>query len=202
MGGGASRTVRQEAGLANKGLDLTRRSASGAGSLGLYLAALREQLGRAGETRDVRQLLLPLGVPMGPHTTGRFQRLAALLALALSLPSAAVAQHSSAPFIPSAPPPPELTVTAGVGNAMGWFGGQAERYLRAGRVGLFAGLGYLPALNNGDPSGPTFAAGVRTYTNGQKHRAFLEASISQIAAERGPCYGDCLRAYGPGIQLG
>ena len=134
------------------------------------------------------------------HTTARGQHIAVLLLLALSLASAAAAQQSADPFIQ--PAPRALTVTAGFGNAMGWFGAQGEHYVRAERLGLFAGVGYLPAVDTGDPSGLTFAAGVRAYTKGQKHRAFLEASISQIAVETAPCYGDCLRAYGPGAQLG
>ena len=134
------------------------------------------------------------------HTARRHQRVAVLLALALSLPTAAETQQSAAPFIQ--PAPRKLSLTVGLGNAMGWFGAQAERYLRAERVGLFVGLGYLPDLGHGGASGPTFAAGVRTYTHGQKHRAFLEASISQIAVELSRCFDECVRAYGPGGQLG
>jgi hypothetical protein len=137
---------------------------------------------------------------MVSHIARQGQQVAVLLALALSLPAATVAQQSSAP--PIQPAPRALTLTAGLGNAMGWFGAQAERYVRDERLGLFAGFGYVPAAQRGAASGPTIAAGVRTYTNGQKHRAFLEASISQIAVELSRCFDDCARAYGPGLQLG
>ena len=76
-----------------------------------------------------------------------------------------------------------VTVTAGVGNAMGWFGAQGERYFRPGRVSAFVGAGWTPSLDQYEPSGPTFAAGLRGYTAGFKHRGFLEASVSQIFTE-------------------
>ena len=137
---------------------------------------------------------------MDSHIARRYHRVATLLVLALSLPTSADSQQPAAPFMQ--PAPRAMTLTAGLGNAMGWLGAQAERYVRAERVGLFAGLGYTPALRHGGANGPTFAAGVRTYTNGQKHRAFLEASISQIAVEFSPCFDECVRAYGPGVQIG
>ena len=91
-----------------------------------------------------------------------------------------------------------VTVTAGVGNAMGWFGAQGERYFRPGRVSAFVGAGWTPSLDQYEPSGPTFAAGLRGYTAGFKHRGFLEASVSQIFTEV-----DALepgrRLYGPGL---
>jgi hypothetical protein len=57
-----------------------------------------------------------------------------------------------------------VAATAGVGNAMGWFGGQAEYYVARDRASLFAGLGYTLEVDEGDPSGATFALGARGFT--------------------------------------
>ena len=101
----------------------------------------------------------------------------------------------------SLPRPRSVTVTAGWGNAMGWLGLQGEKYLRSQRVSVFGGLGYTPELEDGDASGITVAAGVRGYTPGDKHRGFLELSVSQLAIEQF-CYDACHRYYGPGLQAG
>jgi hypothetical protein len=94
-----------------------------------------------------------------------------------------------------------VTVTAGVGNAMGWFGAQGERYFGPDRLSAFVGAGYTPSLDQGEPSGLTFAAGLRGYTAGFKHRGFLEASVSQIFTEvAGLRPGR--RLYGPGLAAG
>lgn len=93
------------------------------------------------------------------------------------------------------------TVLAGAGNAMGWLGAQAELYFSGDRLSAFAGLGYTPALGEGDPSGITGAAGLRAYTNGLRHRAFLELSVSQVAVRTGAAVED-KRFYGPGVQVG
>ena len=94
-----------------------------------------------------------------------------------------------------------VTVTAGVGNAMGWYGAQGERYFGPDRLSAFVGAGYTPSTDQDEPSGPTFAAGLRGYTAGFRHRGFLEASVSQIftqthAVEPGR------RLYGPGLAAG
>jgi hypothetical protein len=89
-----------------------------------------------------------------------------------------------------------VTVLTGVGNSMGWFGGQAERYF-GDRFSVFAGLGYTPPID-GVPSGITGAGGARIFTGGVKHRGFLELSVSQIAVES----GIDRRYYGPGLQAG
>jgi hypothetical protein len=52
-------------------------------------------------------------------------------------------------------------------------------------MSLFAGLGYTPGLDQGDPTGLTFACGLRGHTAGERHRAFLEGSISQVLIETG-----------------
>jgi hypothetical protein len=94
-----------------------------------------------------------------------------------------------------------VTVTAGVGNAMGWYGAQAERYFGPDRLSAFVGAGYTLSLDQGEPSGPTFAAGLRGYTAGFKHRGFLEASVSQIFTEVNALEPG-RRLYGPGIAAG
>lgn len=93
------------------------------------------------------------------------------------------------------------TITAGTGNALGWLGLQGERYWVRGRVSTFIGIGYTPEIDPGDPSGPTFAAGVRGFTPGFKHRGFLELSVSQLALVIGPVE-EQRRLYGPGLQAG
>jgi hypothetical protein len=94
-----------------------------------------------------------------------------------------------------------VTATVGIGNAMGWLGGQAERYLAQERLSVFLGLGYTPADNPGDPSGLTFAGGFRSFTAGRKHRGFLELSVSQIFVQH-LAFQEGDRLYGPGAQAG
>jgi hypothetical protein len=93
------------------------------------------------------------------------------------------------------------TVTAGIGNTMGWLGLQGERYFARERLSAFLGLGYTPSLDQGDASGLTFAAGVRGFTTGVKHRGFLALSVSQLFIENGPGE-DRSRLYGPGVEAG
>ena len=100
-----------------------------------------------------------------------------------------------------APGPRQFTLAAGVGNAMGWFGMQGEKYFRQGRISVLAGLGYTPELDSGDANGVAVAAGARAFTGGIKHRGFIELSVSQLAVEQA-CFEVCSRPYGPGVQLG
>jgi hypothetical protein len=93
------------------------------------------------------------------------------------------------------------TVTAGIGNTMGWLGVQAERYFARERLSAFLGLGYTPSIDPGDPSGATFALGVRGFTTGVKHRGFLALSVSQLFVEQGAA-ADPGRLYGPGLEAG
>lgn len=112
----------------------------------------------------------------------------------------------------SAPEHRGITVLAGGGNALGWFGGQVERYFTEDRYSAFGGFGYTPASDSFEPSGPTFAVGARGFTSGSTHRAFLELSISQIltvtragwaSSEEGPSFRvESDRLYGPGLQVG
>ena len=94
-----------------------------------------------------------------------------------------------------------VTVTAGLGNAMGWFGAQGERYFGPDRLSAFVGAGYTPSLDQYEPSGLTSAAGLRGYTAGFKHRGFLEASVSQIFTESNALEPG-RRLYGPGLAAG
>ena len=93
-----------------------------------------------------------------------------------------------------------VTVTAGVGNAMGWLGAQGERYFGPDRLSAFVGAGYTPSTDQYETSGPTFAAGLRGYTPGFRHRGFLEVSVSQIFTESDSLETDGL--YGPGLAAG
>jgi hypothetical protein len=119
-----------------------------------------------------------------------------VLLASFTAPLPVVAQVSSGTAIPV----PVVTLTGGVGNAMGWFGIQAERYFMQGRVSAFGGLGYTPSLQTYDPSGVTVAAGLRGYTAGRKHRGFAEASGCQVAILSDPI--EPSRFYGPCLQLG
>lgn len=98
----------------------------------------------------------------------------------------------------SGPAARQVTVLVGLGNALGWVGGQAERYFAGDRLSAFLGLGYTPRIDRGDPSGVTGAAGLRGYTAGSNHRLFGEASVSQVAV----ITPDGGRHYGPGLQVG
>jgi hypothetical protein len=93
------------------------------------------------------------------------------------------------------------TVTAGIGNTMGWLGVQGEGYFAHERLSAFVGLGYTPIIDQGDPSGATFALGVRGFTAGVKHRGFLALSVSQLFVENGATE-DRSRLYGPGVEVG
>ena len=120
----------------------------------------------------------------------------AVIGLVLGLAGVAAAQEPG-----GFPGERMVTVTAGVGNAMGWFGVQGERYFLDERISIVAGLGYTPHMERGEPDGPTFAAGLRSFTSGVKHRLFLEASASQlVTTSEGALSGG--RYYGPGLQFG
>ena len=119
-----------------------------------------------------------------------------ILAFALVLPARAEAQ---APV--ETPASRLITVTAGSGNSMGWYGLQGERYLRSDRFSVFGGIGYVPEFEPGDASGVAFAGGLRTFTGGTRHRGFLEFSVSQLTRHLA-CFEDCHTYYGPGVQAG
>lgn len=130
-----------------------------------------------------------------------------IFTLALSLaPLAARAQdttraQNTARAAAAPPGPRRASLMLGVGNSMGWFGAKGERYFARGRLSAFAGLGATFNTDGTDEyaSGVTVAGGVRGYTAGARHRAFLELSISQLAVTAGV---GADRYYGPGLQVG
>jgi hypothetical protein len=118
--------------------------------------------------------------------------------LPLVVPLSDAGQESgAAPRIPRR----VATLTAGIGNVMGWIGLHGERYFAQERLSGFVGLGYTPSIDPGDPSGLTFAVGLRAFTAGVKHRGFLALSVSQLAVERGFVENPG-RFYGPGLEAG
>jgi hypothetical protein len=102
-------------------------------------------------------------------------RFGAIVTVVLTLPGMLGAQVEAQRMLPAQR---FMSLTAGVGNSMGWFGAQGERYFADERLSVFLGIGYTPRLDQGDPTGPTFAAGLRSFTSGVKHRAFLEGAVS------------------------
>jgi hypothetical protein len=125
-------------------------------------------------------------------------RAGSVIPLLVGLTSLAAAQEAPVRVYPGER---LVSLTAGVGNAMGWFGAQGERYFLDERLSIFLGVGYTPQIDPGDPTGPTFAAGLRSFTSGLKHRFFLEASASQLVLETEGADGGG-RHYGPGLQGG
>ncbi len=120
-----------------------------------------------------------------------------LLVISLSpLPAAGQEAGASPPVSPRV-----ASLTAGVGNVMGWLGLHGEGYFARERLSGFVGLGYTPSVDEGDPSGPTFAVGLRGFTSGIKHRGFLALSLSQLAIETDPVENP-RRFYGPGLEAG
>lgn len=98
------------------------------------------------------------------------------------------------------------SVTAGFGNQYGFgFGINVERYLIGERVSVAIGTGGIPELD-GSPGTLGMAAAMRGYTPGQRHRGFVETSITLIAtsfSRRGPGnFDDVKRHYGPGLSVG
>lgn len=129
-------------------------------------------------------------------------RLLALFAIIMLVPGRSNAQTDVA----GADGRPWLTVTAGLGSAMGWAGLQAETYFRNGRISVFGGVGHASGFDDagevpGHYSGAAFAGGLRVYTKTTRHRGFLEFSDSVIAVLE-QCGSDCRSFYGPGVQAG
>jgi opacity protein-like surface antigen len=120
------------------------------------------------------------------------------LVLLMAAPAAAQAGQ---PVV--APGSRKVTVLGGLGNSMGWFGAQVEGYFADERASVFGGLGYTPEIDR-SWSGIAVAAGLRLFTSGEKHRLFLEASVSQLRVEqpRAPSLNGDEKAYGPGLQAG
>lgn len=101
--------------------------------------------------------------------TGSGRTLVAVMAVGalLVLPLEGTAQTSQESSESTAPDR-DYTVLAGVGNGLGWFGAQAEKYFASDRVSVFGGLGYTPG-DRLDNTGVTGAVGVRGYTDGDHH---------------------------------
>lgn len=97
--------------------------------------------------------------------------------------------------------PPGFAALIGVGHDMGWFGAQAEGYVRPG-LAIFGGLGWTPEIRDDTPTGPTFAFGVRQYVGSARHRGFLEANVSQVLVITADSVSSGDRFYGPGLQAG
>jgi hypothetical protein len=125
-------------------------------------------------------------------------RFGAIVTVVLTLPGMLGAQVEAQRMLPAQR---FMSLTAGVGNSMGWFGAQGERYFADERLSVFLGIGYTPRLDQDDPTGPTLAAGLRSFTSGDKHRAFLEGAVSQVLVQTDPLSGGN-RLYGPGLQGG
>lgn len=116
------------------------------------------------------------------------------------------------PQVPIGPPAQvrAITLSGGFGNSLAWVGAQLEWHVFSERLSVIGAAGYTPKIDSGDPSGVTFAAGVRVFTNGARHRGFLELSITQVAIEGRKLVGPGIeidlpaeeRFYGPGIQAG
>lgn len=91
-----------------------------------------------------------------------------------------------------------FSVLAGGGNSFAGWGGTAELFLVQNRLSAIGSLGYLQRIDATD--GRTgFAAGLRGYTGGVRHRAFLEASYAPVrvgdpATDLGVHYGPALAA--------
>jgi hypothetical protein len=121
------------------------------------------------------------------------------LALLLAAPIAAQTDQTDSPRVIRT-----TTLLFGVGNSLGQFGLEAERYFAGGRASFFGGLGYSPRFDQ-SWSGVSLAAGARVFTAGDTHRLFLEASVSQLFVETQPVGSSLVgdeRVYGPGVQAG
>jgi hypothetical protein len=102
------------------------------------------------------------------------------------------------------PGPRIVTVLAGSGNSMVFFGLQFDYYFRQERFSLFGGTGYTPVFDT-DSSSMAFAVGVRAFLGGKKHRALFEGSVSTVGIEKWTQGDEVVLArtrYGPGAQVG
>jgi hypothetical protein len=88
---------------------------------------------------------------------------------------------------------PRLTVMAGLGNTFGGLGGTVE-YRFSRQTSVVGGLG------SGLRDGVEAAAGLRLFTPGVRHRAFLEAVYAPMAVSLG--FADEKVYYGPGLTAG
>jgi hypothetical protein len=135
----------------------------------------------------------------GQGALGVFKKKTGALILTLGVVCAAVRADEPTPHRERV-----ATVLGGVGNDLGWFGFEGEKYLHESRVSAFAGVGYAFRLEAGQTKGPAGAVGIRVFTSGKSHRAFSQLSLSQLAAEvvRADSTSEGSRFYGPGLQVG
>jgi hypothetical protein len=123
----------------------------------------------------------------------------AFLTLALSFPVAAQEEPATSA---DGPESRQFTFLVGLGNETGLLGVQGEKYFGQGRFSVFGGSGYAPEVDD-YPGGITLGVGFRGYTAGTKHRAFLELSVSQVAAVKPAAHPpDGQKLYGPGLEVG
>jgi hypothetical protein len=104
----------------------------------------------------------------------------------------------------ASPAAPRATVLGGVGNDFGWIGAQGTVHVRP-HLAVYAGLGYTPAIDRGDPSGIAGAGGLRGFFGGPRHLKFVELGVTQLVVETSvtPLAGvEGRRLYGPGVQAG
>lgn len=94
-----------------------------------------------------------------------------------------------------------LSGYTGIGNSLGWFGIQAEKYLSDGKYSAFGGFGYYPSDHISTSGGTAFAVGFRIFSEVSNQRYFGEASYSMLAY-RGIYFGNDIKYYGPGAQIG
>lgn len=125
---------------------------------------------------------------------------ASVVTLLLLLTASATVSAQS----PSHREEPSLTVLAGVGTTMGWFGGQVSGVLPGTGVALFAGLGYTPGYSDGRPSGATFAVGARRYFSSRPHQGYVGLALAQLVTvwEESPFGERSDRLYGPALMGG
>ncbi|UCC71671.1 MAG: hypothetical protein JSV86_14995 [Gemmatimonadota bacterium] len=98
----------------------------------------------------------------------------------------------------------DIAITAGLGNMYGWAGVAAEYYMLSSRLSGVVGFGFAVETSD-NPSTVAFAGAVRGFTSGEKHRAFLELSVSLVAVEGTKVRDDWVeveRYYGPGLSAG
>jgi hypothetical protein len=119
------------------------------------------------------------------------------LAPRLLLTILSTAPFAAAGHAQSGPVAKQASIMGGVGNSFGGMGGALEFFPQPGRLALLAGVGYFPSSSG---VGAAFAGGMRVYTRGSRHQAYVEGGVAPLALSRGP-FGDHLR-YGPAFSLG
>lgn len=85
-----------------------------------------------------------------------------------------------------------LTVAVGVGNEVGFVGGQAEWYVHGDRLSVFGGAGRWRQL--------AVASGLRGYLGRGRARPFLELAGLPLRGVDGPTEGRV--SYGPSVRFG